>query len=121
MLHPLFATLIKRPDLIADHLVAYVELISQESSGLGKDWLKRGLAWVLVGLGTLVLVIFSGTAVMLGALNQFHWVLLAVPGLVLALTLLAFLIARKPIDSDRFTELKVQINSDLRALREAAE
>ena len=121
MLHPLFATLIKRPDLIADHLAAYVELVSQESSGLGVDWLKRGLAWMMVALGSLVFVIFFGIALMLGAMNQFHWVLVAVPSAVLLLTLLALLIARSPIDNDRFTELKAQVNGDLRALREAAE
>ncbi len=121
MLHPLFATLIKRPDLIADHLAAYVELVSQESSGMGMDWLKRGLAWALVALGALVFVIFSGIALMLWALNQFHWALVAVPSVMLLLTLLAFLTARTPIDSAHFTELKEQMNSDLRALREAAE
>jgi|DEB19_MinimDraft_2_1074335.scaffolds.fasta_scaffold38938_2 hypothetical protein len=121
MLHPLFATLIKRPDLIADHIAAYAELISLESSGIGADWLKRGLAWALVLLGAVVFVIFSGIALMLGALNQFHWVLVAVPSGVLLLTLLAFLKARTPIDNDRFSELKAQVNNDLRALREAAE
>jgi hypothetical protein len=39
---------------------------------------------------------------------------------VLLLTLLAFLKARTPIDNDRFSELKAQVNNDLRALREAA-
>lgn len=121
MLHPLFTTLIKRPDLIADHLAAYVELTHQETSGLAADWLQRGLAWALVALGALVFVIFSGIALMLGALNQFHWVLVAVPVSVLLLTLLAFLKARASFSSDRFTELKAQMDSDLRALREAAE
>jgi hypothetical protein len=121
MLHPLFATLIKRPDLIADHLAAYVELTHQETSGLAADWLQRGLAWALVALGAVVFVLFSGIALMLGALNQFHWLLVAVPGVVLLFTLLAFLKARTPVDIDRFTELKAQMESDLRALREAAE
>jgi hypothetical protein len=121
MLHPLFATLIKRPDLIADHVSAYLALVTQESSGLTADWVRRGLAWAFVVLGALVTVIFSGVGLMLGALNQFHWVLVAVPGAVLLLTLLAFSRARTPIQSDRFTELKSQMSSDLRALREAAE
>ena len=121
MLHPLFATLIKRPDLIADHVSAYVELIAQETSGVTADWVKRGLAWALVALGALVFVLFSGIALMLGVLNQFHWVLVAVPGVILLLTLLAFSKAKTPIQSGRFTELKSQLDSDLRALREAAE
>lgn len=120
MLHPLFATLIKRPDLIADHIAAYVELTHQETSGLAADWLQRGLACALVALGALVFVIFSGIGLMLGALNQFHWALVAVPGSVLLLTMLAFFKARTPIDNDRFAELKAQMDSDLSALREAA-
>ena len=121
MLHPLFATLIKRPDLIADHVSAYLALVNQKSSGLIADWVKRGLAWALVVLGTLVTVIFSGVSLMLAALNQFHWVLVAVPGVVLLLTLLALSRARTPVQSDRLTELKSQMSSDLRALREASE
>lgn len=121
MIHPLFATLIKRPDLIADHIAAYVELTHQETYGLAADWLQRGLSWALVALGGLVFVLFSGIGLMLGALNQFHWVLVAVPGAVLVLTFLAFLKAKTPIDSERFTELKAQMDSDLRALREASE
>jgi hypothetical protein len=122
MLHPLFATLIKRPDLIADHLSAYVELIAHETSGVTEDWVKRGLAWALVALGTLVFVLFSGIALMLGVvLNQFHWVLVAVPAVTLLLTWLAFSKAKTAIKSDRFTDVKSQMNSDLRALREAAE
>lgn len=121
MLHPLFATLIKRPDLIADHIAAYVELTHQETSELAADWLQRALAWALVALGALVFVIFSGISLMLGALNQFHWVLVAVPAAVLLLTLLAFLKACRPVNSDRFAELKAQMDNDLRALREAAE
>ncbi len=121
MLHPLFATLIKRPDLIADHVAAYAELITQETSGLATDWVTRGLAWVLVAAGALVFVLFSGIALMLGVLNQFHWVLVALPGAVLLLTLLAFSKARTSRQSDSFTEFKSQLNSDLRALREAAE
>ena len=121
MLHPLFATLIKRPDLIADHVSAYVELIAEETSGVTADWVTRGLAWALVALGALVFVLFSGIALMLGVLNQFHWILVAVPGVVLLLTLLAFSKAKTSIKNDRFTDLKSQMNSDLRALREAAE
>ncbi|MDO9277327.1 MAG: hypothetical protein Q7U05_02020 [Polaromonas sp.] len=121
MLHPLFATLIKRPDLIADHVSAYVELISQETSGMTVDWVKRGLAWALVATGLLVFVIFSGIALMLGLMNHFHWVLVAVPGAILLLTLLALSKTKTFTQTDRFTELKSQVNSDLRALREAAE
>jgi O-antigen/teichoic acid export membrane protein len=121
MLHPLFSTLIKRPDLIADHVSAYPALISQESSGMAADWLQRGMAWALVAVGLLVFVVLTGIGLMLAALHPFHWALVAVPSMVLLFTLLAFLKARRPTHSERFTELKAQVDSDMRALREAAE
>ena len=58
---------------------------------------------------------------MLGVLhNQFHWVLVAVPGASLLIAVIATLRAGKPFRSERFPELKAQIRDDARALRMAA-
>lgn len=121
MLHPVFNTLIKRPDLVADHVTAYVELVQQEASGLGADWIKRGVAWALAALGALLFFVMSGVALMLGAVHQFHWMLMAVPGAMLVLTLVALARARKPQHDERFKELKAQLQNDAQALREAAD
>ena len=120
MLHPVFSTLIKRPDLVVDHLSAYVELVQQETSHAGADWVQRALAWALTACGALVFVILAGVALMLGALNAFHWALLAVPGAALLVTALAWSRTKAPPQAERFTELKSQLDSDVRALREAA-
>lgn len=121
MLHPVFTTLIKRPDLVADHVTAYVELVQQEASGLGADWVKRGVAWAFAAFGALLFLVLAGVALMLGAVTQFHWMLLAVPGTVLLLTLIALSRARTPQREERFKELKAQLQSDAQALREAAD
>lgn len=121
MLHPVFSTLIQRPDLIADHLGAYTELLRQEAGDWRADWLRRALAWVGVVAGAVVFLILSGTALMMGVLQTFHWVLVAVPGVFLALTGLALLRARAPFPAERFHELRIQLRSDMDALREAAE
>jgi hypothetical protein len=52
--------------------------------------------------------------------NQFHWALVVVPGVALAILVVAMLRARKPFATERFPELKAQIDSDARALRMAA-
>jgi len=118
MLHPLFTTLIQRPDLVIDHLSAYAALFQQEASSAGAELLARTVAWVLTLLGGVVFLGLAGTALMLGVVhNQFHWVLLAVPGLALLLTLIAFMSARKPLSREHFPELNAQIDSDTRALR----
>jgi len=118
MLHPLFSTLIQRPDLLVEHVSAYSALFHQEASQAGSVVVKRYLAWVAVAVLGLIFVMFAGVALMIGVLfNQFHWVLLAVPGSALLLMLLAIARAKAPLTEARFTELKAQIDSDIQALR----
>ena len=121
MLHPVFSTLIQRPDLIADHLSAYTALLCQEAGSWRADWLERALAWVLMVAAAIVFVILSGTALMLGALQTFHWVLVVVPAVFLALTGLAWMRAKAPLPAERFQEFKAQWASDVNAFRKAAE
>lgn len=121
MLHPVFSTLVQRPDLLADHLGAYTDLLRQEAGLWRADWLQRVLAWVLVWIGAVVFLILSGTALMLGMLQNFHWVLVVVPGVCLTLTWLALWRARAPLPAQRFRDIRAQLRSDLNALREAAE
>lgn len=121
MLHPLFSTLIQRPDLLVEHVSAYSALFHQEATQAGSMLVKRYLAWVLAGICGLVFVLFAGMALMLGALfNQFHWALVAVPGSALLLMLVAIAKAKATLYQAPFTELKAQIDSDVQALRAVA-
>ena len=118
MLHPLFSTLIQRPDLLVEHLSAYGALFHQEAAQAGSKLVKRYLAWVVAGICGLVFILFAGFAVMLGILqNQFHWVLLAVPGCALLLMFIAIFKANVSLTETSFSELKTQINSDVQALK----
>ena len=118
MLHPLFSTIVQRPDLVMDHLSAYGSLFHKEAISAGSELLVRGIAGLVAVLALVVFLGLTGTAVMLGLLqSQFHWVLLAVHGVSLVLLIVAALIAMKPFKSERFPELKAQIDSDAQALR----
>jgi hypothetical protein len=118
MLHPLFSTLIQRPDLLVEHVSAYSALFHQEASQAAAVLVKRYIAWAAAAMCGLVFVLFAGMALMLGALqNQFHWVLLAVPGGALLFMLIAIARAKAPLTQARFTELKAQIDSDIQALK----
>lgn len=118
MLHPLFSTLVKRPDLVVDHVSAYAALAHQEVISAVADVLARAAAWILAVLTGVVFLGLTGVAVMLGLMqNQFHWVLVAVPTVALLLVIVAILRALKPWQTERFSELKAQIDSDIRALR----
>lgn len=121
MLHPLFATLIQRPDLALDHASAYAALINQEARVAGGQWVQRAVAWVLTGLFGCICVLLTGIALMLGFINnQFHWILVVVPGVALLLTVMTFVKAQQPLSAEHFPELKAQIDDDARALRMAA-
>ena len=121
MLHPLFSTLIQRPDLLVEHVSAYSALFHQEAAQAGSILVKRYLVWVVAGICGLVFVLFAGIALMLGALfNQFHWALVAVPGTALLLMLVAIVKAKAASIQTPFTELKSQIDSDVQALRAVA-
>ncbi|MBC7610593.1 MAG: hypothetical protein H7228_13655 [Polaromonas sp.] len=121
MLHPLFSTLVQRPDLVVDHASAYAALFHQEASAAGSEVLARAVAWALAALSAMLFLGLGGTALMLGLLhNQFHWMLVAVPGVALLMLVIALVFAQKPFKSERFPELRAQIQNDARALRMAA-
>ena len=118
MLHPFFSTLIQRPDLLMEHVSGYLELLRQEVSQAGAMLIKRYITWALVAIFGVVFVLFSGVALMLGVLlNQFHWVLLAVPGGALLIMLMAFAKTKSPLVQEQFKELKSQIDSDMQAMK----
>ncbi len=121
MLHPLFSTIVQRPDLVIDHLSAYASLFHKEASSAGSELLARVVAGLVAILALVVFLGLAGTALMLGFLqNQFHWVLVAVPGFALALLAISIMVVMKPLKSERFPELKAQIDSDAQALRTVA-
>ena len=118
MLHPLFSTIVQRPDLVIDHLSAYISLFQKEAASAGSNLIARAVAGVAAILAFLLFLVFAGIALMLGFLqNQFHWILVVVPGFVFILGVVAAVIAMKPLKSERFPELKAQIDSDAQALR----
>lgn len=121
MLHPLFSTVVHRPDLVVDHLLAYAALLQADASAASSQWMRRALAWVLVAASALLFVVFAGVALMVGVLMaQFHWVLLAVPGFFLFVTLMAYQRARQALPPSGFADLKAQFDNDVRTLRSVA-
>lgn len=120
-MHPLCLTIIRRPDLIVDHLSAYAALFQQEANLASLAMVNRVLIWFIAGLSAAICVVLSGTALMLGVLqNQFHWILVAVPGVMAFCALGALAWTRQPVLADHFSNVKSQLSSDASALRAAA-
>jgi len=101
-----------------DHLSAYGALFHKEAASAGADLVKRAVAGVVALLAAVLFLAFSGIALMLGFMqHEFHWILVAVPGVALVMLVIATMIVMKPLKSERFPEVKAQIDSDVQALR----
>ena len=120
LVHPIFKVLIRRPELVVDHLSGYAALAQQEASTLGAEMLRRAIAWGVAAASFLVFLMLAGVAVMLGFMQgEFNWVLVLAPGVALAMALVAMVIARNPLLAQAFVELRGQLEADAEALRMA--
>lgn len=118
IVHPIFSVLVSRPELVMDHVAGYAALAQEEASSVGTEVVRRAAAWAACGVGAFLFVVFAGIAIMLGAVHEaFHWALLLVPAVPLALAIGAFLVARKKMPGRAFAELRAQLDADAQALR----
>ncbi|WP_213953234.1 MULTISPECIES: phage holin family protein [unclassified Variovorax] len=123
MLHPIFSTVLGHPELIANHLANYAALVREEGAAAGRVLVGRLVAGVLAAVSAMLALGLIGTAVMLGVLHgSFHWVLAVVPGVAVAIAVMAGLYAGRASPSSRaFEEVRAQLDADVRALHLAGE
>lgn len=118
MLHPLFSVVIRRPDIVADHLAGYAVLAREEASSAGSQLSHRGIACAVTAVSLMVALVLAGMALMLGVLQgQFHWVLVVVPLVALAPAIWGWQAARKPLPDRLFSSLATQFEADMQVLR----
>lgn len=123
-MHPLLELLLARPQLLADHALAYGELVGQEFGQARRAWQQRWLLQIAALTGVVTAVILAGVALMLWAVvpaPQIHapWALVLAPllPLVAALACLMAIRQRGPLTS--FAITRQQFNDDLAMLRAA--
>lgn len=122
LFHPVFSVLVRKPDLVIEHLAGYAALAQEEASAAGTQMAGRLAAWAVVLVSGSVFLTLAGVAVMLGvAMDRFNWALVLVPGVMLAISAIAAGIARKPLPPGNFSGMKKQIDADMHALRVAGE
>ncbi|HEY0825907.1 MAG TPA: hypothetical protein VGD76_19125 [Ramlibacter sp.] len=118
MVHPIFSVLIAKPELVMEHVAGYASLMREEASSVGLEVAKRAIAWGVTLFAALVFLILAGVAAMLAAVqDQFSWAFVLVPAIPLAISIAAFMAARKRLPEKAFTELKAQLDADAQALR----
>ncbi len=114
----------ERPDLLIDHALAYAELAKSEIERVKRQLIRRTVAGALAVAAALSFLVLTGVALMLCATMQLRadlsWLLLAVPGVMLVLTVIATIVAMakgsaaKPAQS-----LTDQVRLDVQAFRAA--
>lgn len=120
MLHPLYATVLGHPELIAEHVGNYAALIKLEAAQAGRGLGARIAAGVVAAIGLLLALGLAGVAAMLyGMEGRYHWTLVAVPAGSLLIGVVAGWIACRPVAFNGLAEVRAQFDEDLRALHAA--
>jgi hypothetical protein len=125
-LHPLFKTLATRPELLAEHAGAYVELASAEVVEAAERVRARATLMVgAVACGALGISL-AGTAVMLAAVMPLQdmpapWALALAPALPLAAAVVLWWAQRRHTLDLSFELLREQLALDRALMQQVAE
>lgn len=116
-LHPVFRTLVTRPELLTEHVGAYAELAWAEAADAGAGLKRKAVLGVAALACATFGVALAGVAVLLAAVIPFAdmpapWALLLAPGLPLsAAAALYGMQRRQPVDLS-FRALRGQLALD---------
>jgi len=126
MAHPLFRLLTTRPQLLAEHVSAYTDLLAEELTSTA-GLLKRRMALQLVALAAAAVgAVLAGVAVLLwGALpaesSRAPWLLILTPLLPWAIALWASALSGAVASGDLLVTFRRQLADDAAMLRSAGE
>lgn len=125
MIHPLFRLIASRPQMLADHVEAYSDLVAQEVDALADGWKRRALLTVVAGVSVALALVFAGIAIMLWAVvpvDSMHspWVLVSVPAVPLLITLGCWFGLKRTVTTKGFKTVREQFAADVAMLREVS-
>lgn len=123
-MHPLVRLAASRPQMLAEHAAAYVELLAEEAT-TAATLVKRQVSLQLIGVGLLAVgVILGGVALMLWAsfptLNS-PWALALTPCIPILAGAIALHSASSKSARDPFAPLQCQLAADAAMLKRAGE
>lgn len=122
-IHPLFHLIATNPQLLADHVEAYAELVAAEVRGTTSVLKWQAILYSVALVCTGVAVVLAGVALMLWAVippADIHapWALLAGPLIPLAAAVACLLVARTQVRKSSLESLREQFSADVSMLRE---
>jgi hypothetical protein len=122
MIHPLFRLLVSEPQLLAEHVEAYSDLVAAEVGAVTTQLKRRAMLHGL-SVGLLVIgVFFGGIAIMLwaavpaGTMNH-PVVLWATPVIPLVMGIWAHFAAKAPVAEHGTQTIREQLAADAAMLR----
>jgi hypothetical protein len=125
MMHPLLHLIATQPHLLAEHAVAYADLLGEELGSASAQWKRRAalgaMALCLLGVG----VVLGGVAIMLWAVvpaesMRAPWALILVPLVPLAGSIACMVAARSDAKANPFETVRMQVKADVAMLREVS-
>lgn len=113
----------ERPELLADHFLAYAALARTEIESARRRIVRRVIASAVALACGVAFLTLAGVAIMLAtSLSEYSlWVLFGVPASMLLLSVLAAIAALSRDRSAERMTLVTQIHADLRELRRLCE
>jgi hypothetical protein len=123
MLSRLFDLITRRPDLLVDHAVAYVDLAQREFAQTRNRIVRQLVAALAVFALAIAFVVLGGVTALLciGGVTALTPALAAVPAIVLLATIVAGWYASSINAQGKSGDLRLQFDDDLKLLREFAE
>lgn len=121
-MHPIYNTLLRRPDLLAAHISNYAALAKEEATAAVRGVATRAVAGATAGVSILLALGLTGVAVMLGAVHgEFVWAMVIVPGIAWLIAAIGLFLVLRPAQTEIVQDLKKQVEADVAALRVAGE
>mgnify|MGYP000331861674 CR=1 FL=1 len=66
LMHPIFSVLLKRPELLVDHVAGYATLAREEAATATGALARRAIGWAVAVLGFIMFLVLAGAAAMIG-------------------------------------------------------
>lgn len=120
MIRPLLQLVATEPELLAEHMHAYAQLLGDEVGSFQGQFRQRWALWTALALMVTVTVIFAGVALMFWlTMPGAPWTLWLVPGTMALLCLGTALYIAQHKPAPGFVALRQQIAADVAMLQQA--
>ena len=122
MIHPLFRLIASEPQMLADHVEAYTDLVGEELAHATARWKRQVISSVILFLCALLAVLLIGVSLMLWAVTPTSqmpapWALIVVPLVPTIAAVAAWFGTRNTDKGEGFAAIKAQLAADAAMLR----